>query len=486
MQRVDATYTALISQPHTVETKLEVWDKGGVSLVHTFSENEIASLSTRRSLFSQNNPSVGGTVSGEIDCELFVGGDIPTPPPTPPTPTQDITFASSTVTPNSNTSSVSFNVQGNPKVFVCSLTTSASAGTPARVLSVVYDGTSTYGAYFDGSNVNYTTSGYTWSYSGGRLTITSTSQSFGNGLTYKLNYAYGDGTISVVTDTFSPASGITSANFSVSSMPNLFVVQLTSQVSYSQYNRVDHVVYDGTSVNGITFTQNPTYTSNAWNASISNNRLTISPKSTSNAPYFHNPGTYQIKAFIVQESGGGSTYTPTYETPTDGEDVDIPRMAMLRPYVRIKNDSQTSGWIPKGVYWIDTRKKDYTTNKVQIHGYDAMLKGEQLFEQGTTVIDWPRTDIQVLNGCVINDRVYDGVAQKMGVTIQSDSLAMINKEYMVQFPGTAQTSSGEQMSVRGAAMTVREVLGAIGAMYCGNWTIDEDGTMRFVQLGVGR
>lgn len=241
MQQVSATYTALISQPHIVETKLEVWDKGGESQVHTFNENEIASVYTSRALFSNNNPSVGGTVSCEIDCELY-------------------------------------------------------------------------------------------------------------------------------------------------------------------------------SVDGVT----------------------------------------------------------------------IPRMAMLKPYVRIKTDTEESEWIPKGVYWVDTRNEDYNSKKIQIHGYDAMLRGEQLFADGTSVEDWPRTDIQVLNGCTINGTHYDGVAQKLGITIQQSSLNAINKGYSVQFPGTVQTSNGDSMSVRGAAMTVREVLGAIGAMYCGNWTIDEDGTMRFVQLGVGR
>lgn len=240
MQQVSATYTALISQPHIVETKLEVWDKGGESQVHTFNENEIASVYTSRALFSNNNPSVGGTVSCEIDCELY-------------------------------------------------------------------------------------------------------------------------------------------------------------------------------SVDGVI----------------------------------------------------------------------IPRMAMLKPYVRIKTDTEESEWIPKGVYWVDTRNEDYNSKKIQIHGYDAMLKGEQLFVNDALVDNWPRTDIQVLNGFTQDGVRYDGVAQIMGVTIQQSSLNKINRGYAVQFPGVVQTSGTDRMSVRGAAMTVREVLGAIGAMYCGNWTIDEDGTMRFMQLGVG-
>lgn len=159
-------------------------------------------------------------------------------------------------------------------------------------------------------------------------------------------------------------------------------------------------------------------------------------------------------------------------------DASIPRMAMLRPYVRLTNGTTNSEWIPKGVYWIDTRSTDYSSGVTTIHGYDAMLKGEQLFAPEQSVQDWPRTDLQVLNGFTISGRQHDGVAQKIGVTIQQSSLAMINKGYAVQYPGTTQGDG----NIANGAMTVREVLGYICAMYGLNATIDEDGTMRFVPL----
>lgn len=233
MQQVSATYTSLLSSTHTVESKLEVWDKDGTNLIHTFNEQEISSMSTTRGLFANDTPSVGGTVSCEIDCELYVG------------------------------------------------------------------------------------------------------------------------------------------------------------------------------------------------------------------------------------------------------DVAIPRMAMLKPYVRLTNGTTNSEWLPKGVYWIDTRSTDYSSGKMTINGYDAMLKGETQFAPEQQVQDWPRTDLQVLNGYTISGRHHDGIAQKLGVTIQQSTLAMINKGYQVQFPGTVQ---GDDENVKGAAYTVREVLSYIGAMYCGSWTIDEDGTLRLVKL----
>lgn len=160
-------------------------------------------------------------------------------------------------------------------------------------------------------------------------------------------------------------------------------------------------------------------------------------------------------------------------------DVAIPRMAMLKPYVRLTKGTTNSEWLPKGVYWIDTRSTDYSSGKMTIHGYDAMLKGEMQFAPEQQVQDWPRTDLQVLNGYTISGRHHDGIAQKLGVTIQQSTLAMINKGYQVQFPGTVQ---GDDENVKGAAYTTREVLSYIGAMYCGSWTIDEDGTLRLVKL----
>ena len=56
----------------------------------------------------------------------------------------------------------------------------------------------------------------------------------------------------------------------------------------------------------------------------------------------------------------------------------IPRMATIRPSFRIVNDSnQRSEWIPKGTYFLDTRKIN-TDGTVELTGYDAMLKTERV------------------------------------------------------------------------------------------------------------
>lgn len=52
----------------------------------------------------------------------------------------------------------------------------------------------------------------------------------------------------------------------------------------------------------------------------------------------------------------------------------IPTMALLEVFARVKNASLTSDWIPKGKYYIDTRKLDHN-GYLSLECYDAMLKG---------------------------------------------------------------------------------------------------------------
>ena len=63
----------------------------------------------------------------------------------------------------------------------------------------------------------------------------------------------------------------------------------------------------------------------------------------------------------------------------------VPRMAEIRPYFRVANDTRTSEWISKGVYFVDTREADTTTGLLTLHAYDAMLKGEQAYRPGKKV-----------------------------------------------------------------------------------------------------
>lgn len=140
------------------------------------------------------------------------------------------------------------------------------------------------------------------------------------------------------------------------------------------------------------------------------------------------------------------------------QSANIPKMAQIIPYVRIRNASSYSEWIQKGEYFIDTREDTYDGGKetVTIHGYDAMLKTEVDFPIGR-IAEWPATDINVVNV----------IAQQIGVGVDSRVASIMNKSYQIQLP---------------TGYTSREVLGYIGAMYAGCWLINDVGLLQLICL----
>lgn len=135
--------------------------------------------------------------------------------------------------------------------------------------------------------------------------------------------------------------------------------------------------------------------------------------------------------------------------------VEIPRMALIEPYVRITNGTLTSEWLPKGKFYIDTR--EYTKNDavdvMKIHGFDAMLMAEQL----CPIENFPMTDIQALNA----------VSTFLGFTLDSDITSQVNHGYTVPIP---------------AEYSCREVLGYIAAMYAGCFVMDDFGHLKLITI----
>lgn len=206
----------------------------------------------------------------------------------------------------------------------------------------------------------------------------------------------------------------------------------------------------------------------------------------------------------------GNTIAGTIDVSLVASSNSVPTMAELRPYVRATNGTQHSEWLPKGVYFIDTREYDKESGVLYLSGMDAMLKGEQDYMTSGAQGTWPAVDINIL--CDIADRLELGDDQFTAVSsptgnpknqgwyyksgnnyyltsntsvvsgttyykrsntgIDSRTLPLINKAYKVQYPGY-----GEE------AYTVREVLGYIGAFYAGNWIINDSGQLRLLVLG---
>lgn len=144
-------------------------------------------------------------------------------------------------------------------------------------------------------------------------------------------------------------------------------------------------------------------------------------------------------------------------------DFTIPRMAEIKIETRLVVPdlltgaiSDASEWLQKGTFYIDTRREDPSDGSLTIHGYDAMLKMEQVFlADGEDLTDWPKT----------MPAVMELIAAKIGVEL--DERNVLNDTYMVEAP---------------VGYTMREVAGWIAAAHAGNWTITDAGKLRLVPL----
>lgn len=139
---------------------------------------------------------------------------------------------------------------------------------------------------------------------------------------------------------------------------------------------------------------------------------------------------------------------------------EIPRSAQIRPYVRIFNSSLTSGWIPKGVYYISERFVDEEMSTIEITGYDDMVRANIVYP--SSALAWDDSGPNARS-------VLDEIAGFMGVELDDRTIEAIpsETEYIVSFP---------------AQYTMREVLGSIAAMYGGNFVMSDEGKLLLIGL----
>lgn len=138
-------------------------------------------------------------------------------------------------------------------------------------------------------------------------------------------------------------------------------------------------------------------------------------------------------------------------------DTTIPDMACLRPQVRVCNATDQSEWLPQGVYYIDTRertKNDDGLDVLTIHGYDAMLKAEQMY-----------------NGRIVDDSIdidmVGEIAYQLCVELDSRTTALMTAAFTIPFP---------------VGYTYREILGYIASMYVGCFIMTDEGKLRLVSV----
>ena len=151
----------------------------------------------------------------------------------------------------------------------------------------------------------------------------------------------------------------------------------------------------------------------------------------------------------------------------DGEDIaTLDGAAINSDIVYYPNitELQQSEWLPKGVYYIDTRQTSHNDDGVtlmELHGYDAMLKAEQYWGDDMMPSGgWPDdglTDIQVVQM----------IAAKMGVEVDSRTVTDMDGGYKIPMP---------------IGYTLREVLGYLAAPYLGCFIMTEQGKLRMVSI----
>ena len=178
----------------------------------------------------------------------------------------------------------------------------------------------------------------------------------------------------------------------------------------------------------------------------------------------------EAKLFSMSTSSEMFTTTPVIGKAIAGE-IDaqllmptytIPTMAKIIPYVRVKNATLTSGWLPQGVFYVDTRQVTHNQNGLDIlyiHGYDAMLKAEQ---------DWyDKSSLNWSSGTVSDIQMVNEIAAIMGVSVDSRTTTIMNKNYRITMP---------------TSYSCREVLSYIASMYVGCFIMTETGALRLVTL----
>ena len=159
--------------------------------------------------------------------------------------------------------------------------------------------------------------------------------------------------------------------------------------------------------------------------------------------------SYQV--FSDNQPEVGNCISAELEVKMQSPPDPVPRMAKVRPYVRVKNDTQESEWIPQGVFYIDTREtthNDDGNDILTLHCYDAMLKAEA--DYPSTTSSFPKSDTEVVKEIAKTMGLQSTVSETTG--IDSRTIALMDKNYQ------------------------------IAAMYAGNWVMNYEGKLRLITL----
>lgn len=151
----------------------------------------------------------------------------------------------------------------------------------------------------------------------------------------------------------------------------------------------------------------------------------------------------------------------------------IPPMAMLIPYARVCNDTQYSEWLMQGVFFIDTRQHTVSStgeDVLVLHGYDAMLKSEQMH---TTIF----TD-------EFDKTLVKNIAKAMGLFTYDEN----NQKVPLVDPRTWDIIPNTNIGIYNfkfsgtPSYAMRDTLRNIACAYAGWFIITEKGYLRLISV----
>ncbi len=134
---------------------------------------------------------------------------------------------------------------------------------------------------------------------------------------------------------------------------------------------------------------------------------------------------------------------------------DVPAGAEVRLSCRLTLGDESSEWVPKGTFYVDTPETDSETGVLSLHCFDAILKAEIPWEPDQDLV-FPMSMPEAM-------RVTAAI-----VGVEIDPRTELNEAYTIDYPATD--------------TTIRQIWRWIAAAHGGNWTVTEEGMLRLLRI----
>lgn len=139
----------------------------------------------------------------------------------------------------------------------------------------------------------------------------------------------------------------------------------------------------------------------------------------------------------------------------------VPRSAEIRVFVRLALGNEASEWIPKGVFYISTRRLDTRTGFLELHGFDAMRRTGEV---------WLTADYDFENWPMPAQAAAEDIAGRIGVEL--DPRTVLSGGFPVDYPVD---EDGD--------LAMADVLEGVAVSEAGNWIISDEGKLLLLRLG---